>query len=219
MLRFAKALLPILAIGALWSPGSVLAQLSSEYFGSDVVLDTVLSDSLFVAEGRIGDLSATTTYELGLGVSTVAPAMTSQFIWGSGVVYPFSLSFDLMSRIATFTVGDRTVVFTSDYTAFDAIFIRARAVLPGTSVGLYDLMLDGIPVPGTSVESGPDGLTLMQIYGSPLYDGFTLSGTTKLSWDGVLPKKSQLAFQIYTANMLIVTNEDQSWSQVKNLFR
>ncbi len=219
MLRFAKALLPILAIGALLAPVSVPAQLSSEYFDGDVVLNTVLSDSLFVAEGRVGDLDSPSLYELSLGISTSAPAMTAQFTWVSGVAYPFSLSFDLLSRIATFTVGDQTMTFTSEYTAFDAIFIRTRAALPGSSIGLYDLMIDGIPVPGTSVESGPDGLMLMQIYGPPLYDGFTLSGTTKLTWESVLPKKSQLCFQIFTANMLVVGNEDQSWSQVKNLFR
>lgn len=219
MFRFAKAFLPALAILALLSPAFASAQLRVEYFSRDSIFDTVLSDSLFVAEGRIGDLGGAATFELDLGASTAVPATTAQFAWGNGVTYPFSLHFDLFSRMATFTAGGHTLSYVSNYAVFDALFIRTRAVYAGTFMGVYNLVLDGITVPGASMVSGPDGLKILQIYGAPLQDGFTLTGTVKMSWDGQAPLNSTLAFQIFAANMLVVGNEDQSWGQVKNLFR
>jgi hypothetical protein len=216
MNRFAKALLPVLV---LLSPTLAAAQLRVEYFSRDSILSTVLSDSLFVAEGRIGDLGGAATFELDLGANTASPATTAQFAWGNGVAYPFSLSFDIFSRLATFTLGGRTLTYTSPYAAFDALFIRTRSVYAGTFVGVYNLVLDGTTVPGASIESSADGLNIMQIYGAPLSDGFTLSGLVKLAWSGDPPLNSALAFQIFAANMLVVGNADQSWGQVKNLFR
>jgi len=219
MIRFVKVFLPVLAISALLLPAFATAQLAVEYFSSDAIFGTVLSDSVFVAEGRIGDLGGAATFELDLGASTAAPATTDQFAWGNGVAYPFSLHFDHLSNVATFTVAGHTLSYTSAYGVFDALFIRTRSVYAGTFVGVYNLVLDGITVPGASVESGPNGLKIMQIYGAPLQDGFTLNGIVKLSWDAAPPLNSALAFQIFAANMLVVGNEDQSWGQVKNLFR
>ncbi|MHB8079001.1 MAG: choice-of-anchor W domain-containing protein [Candidatus Krumholzibacteriia bacterium] len=219
MTKIAKAFLPVLALMALCSPPPATAQLAVEYFSSDAILATVLSDSLFVAEGRIGDLGGAATFELDLGASTASPATTSQLAWGNDVAYPFALSFDHVSRMATFTVGGHTLSYTSTYQVFDAIFIRTRSLYAGTFVGVFNLTLDGIPVPGASIENIANGLKIMQIYGAPLQDGFTLSGTVKLGWTGNPPLNSDLAFQIFAANMLVVGNEDQSWGQVKNLFR
>jgi len=219
MIRLAKASLPVLVILALLSPALAVAQLRVEYFSRDAIFGTVLSDSVFVAEGRVGDLGGAATFELDLGASTAAPATTAQLAWGSGVAYPFSLHFDIFSRMATFTAGGHTLSYVSDYAVFDALFIRTRAVHAGTFMGVYNLVLDGITVPGASVVNGPDGLMILQIYGAPLQDGFTLTGTVKMSWDGAAPLNSTLAFQIFAANMLVVGNADQSWGQVKNLFR
>lgn len=219
MMRLAKAFLPVLAIVAVMSPALATAQLRVEYFSRDSIFGTVLSDSVFVAEGRIGDLGGAATFELDLGASTAAPATTAQLAWGNGVAYPFSLHYDIFSRMATFTAGGHTLSYVSDYAVFDALFIRARAVYAGSFMGIYNLILDGIAVPGSSVVNGPDGLKIMQIYGAPLQDGFTLTGTVKMSWDGAAPLNSTLAFEIFAANMLVVGNEDQSWGQVKNLFR
>ena len=219
MIRIVKVSLSALALVALLLPGIAAAQLGVEYFSSDTLFGTVISDSAFVAEGRIGDLGGAATFELDLGASTAAPAVTAQFAWGNGTAYPFSLQFDHFSGAATFTVDGQTLGYVSDYTVFDALFIRTRAVDAGTFVGVYDMVLDGITVPGASVESGPGGLKIMQIYGAPLQDGFTLTGTVKMSWEGAAPLNSRLAFQIFAANMLVVGNEDQSWGQVKSLFR
>lgn len=219
MNRLAQALLPVLAVAALLVPAVAAAQLGVEYFSSDAIFGTVISDSVFVAEGRIGDLGGTTTYELDLGASTTAPAGTEQFAWGNGVAYPFTLSFDIFSQLATFTVAGHTLTYTSNYALFDALFIRTRSVYANTFVGVFDLVLDGITVPGASIANEPNGLRILQIYGAPLQDGFTLSGTLKLRWDGTPPVNSALAFQIYAANMLVVGTQDQSWGQVKSLFR
>jgi hypothetical protein len=217
-MKLAKVVL-LVAMVALALPAAARAQLGVEYFSRDDVLATVLSDSIFVAEGRIGDRGGAATFELDLGQSTAAPAVTAQHDWQSGVAYPFTLSYDIFTSTATFTLGGNTLTYVSTYNVFDAIFIRTRAIPPATFVGVYDLVLDGIPVPGASVETGPDGLKIMQIYGAPLQDGFTLTGTAKMSWGSTLPVNSQLAFQIKVANMLVVETEAQSWGQVKALFQ
>ncbi len=219
-MRIVNATLLTLAVAALAMPAVASAQLGVEYYSYDSVFDDVVSDSLFVAEGRFGDLGGAATFELDLGQSTAAPAQTAQFDWGNDVSYPFSLSFDPATRLVTFTVDGVTLTYTSDYSVFDAIFIRTRAVPDLSFVGCFYLTVDGIPVPGNAVQTGPNGLGIMQIYGSPLQDGFTLSGTVKMRWnEGFLPANSQLAFQIKVVNMLTVPTESQSWGSVKALFQ
>lgn len=209
-----------LALGlCLLVAGPAAAQLHVAYFSTDNILSVVLDQAYFTAEGRVGDRGGVGTYELDLGQDPGSPASTAEFDWQSGVAVPFMLTHDQGSGLVTFTLGGNVLTYTTPYADFDALFIRTYALPAGTFVGVYDLVLDGVPVPGASVESGPDGLTIMQIYGNPVRNGFELSGNVKLRWLDVEPTNSDLAFQIYTCRMAVVENESETWGGVKALFQ
>ncbi|MDD4858318.1 MAG: hypothetical protein PHD74_09475, partial [Candidatus Krumholzibacteria bacterium] len=55
-----------------------------KHLGTDAELLAIISDTVFVAEGRIGDLGGAATFELDLGKSTAAPSVTAQYAWTSG---------------------------------------------------------------------------------------------------------------------------------------
>ena len=219
MKRVMKTLALAAASLAILVPALACAQPGVEYFSSDAILTTVLSDSMFVAGGRIGDRGGAAEFELSLGPNMATPFTTAGLDWISDTAYPFSLAFEPVTRVSTFTLGGQVLHFTSPFTAFDSIFIRTFAQPSGDFVGVYNLVLNGSPVPGESVELGPDGLKIMQIYGMSFGTGFTLDGTVKMKWGTTAPTGDGLSFQIFTANMLVVGTEDHSWGQVKNLFR
>jgi hypothetical protein len=218
-MKFVNVFCTVALSASLLAAGPALAQLNVEYFSTDNILSLVLGDAYFTAEGRIGDRGGLDTHELSLGHDPSSPAMTAQFDWQSGVAVPFTLTHDQGSGLVTFELGGNVLTYTTPYTDFDALFIRTYALPAGTFVGVYNLVLDGLAVPGASVESGPDGLTIMQIYGSPVRNGFVMTGTVKLRWQDIEPVGDTLAFEIYTCRMAVVESESETWGGVKSLFQ
>ncbi len=211
--------LRLLILANLALPAAAGAQLSISYFASDSEVAPALSDSLFVAQGRIGDLLGTVTFELSIGPSTTNPVACAQHGWQNEQPYSFTLTYDVATHLAVFGLAGQTLCYVTDYQAFDAIFIRSQAVVQSSSVHVYDLVLDGITIPGSCLAEGPNGLQIMQIYGAPLRDGFTLTGDAMMVWGKSIPTNSQLTFQIKVANMLAVDAEADSWGRVKALFQ
>lgn len=203
----------------LLAPGLVSAQLGVEYFSSDSIFDIVLSEAVFTAEGRVGDLDGAATYELDLGGAASPPAATADFAWQSGVAQPFTLAYNARTGVVTFALGGRTLTYVTPFSGFDAIFVRTESLDAGSFVGVYDLVLDGMAVPGASWAAYPDRLKIMQVYNAPVTDGFTLAGKVKLRWEGQAPADSRLAFQIKTCHMAVVPAETPTWGQLKNLYR
>jgi hypothetical protein len=219
VMRLVNGLVSLTLGACLIAAGPVSAQLSTEYFSNDGVLGLVLDEAYFSAEGRVGDRGGLMMHELGLGHDPGSPAMTADFDWQSDASVPFSLTHDQGSGQVTFELGGNVLTYTTPYTDFDALFVRTFALPPLTFVGVYDLVLDGYAVPGASVETGPEGLTIMQIYGSPVRNGFVLTGTAKLRWTGDEPSGDDLAFQIYACRMAVVPAENDTWGGVKALFK
>jgi hypothetical protein len=185
---------------------------------TDAELLALISDTLFVAEGRIGDLGGAATFELDLGQSTAAPNTTAQYGWVNGQVESFTLTYSNVTKLVSFTLGGRSLTYTTPFPMFGDIFVRTRAVDSGREIILQNLVLDGQGVGDVSHAVG-DGLDILWISGGMLSDGFTLTGTATLSWVGAPPTQSRLAFQIKVAKLSVIGVENDTWGGIKALYR
>ncbi|MCB0324954.1 MAG: hypothetical protein KDD69_15330 [Bdellovibrionales bacterium] len=145
---------------------------------------------IFTAEGRIGD-SATgpgnRTFEVDVSRSTAGPfaqGETSNYVWQNGVRTPFELQYDADAGVALYTVDGRLVAHqVVNSGAMTDLLIRTRAAVPGASIDLQDLQLNGVPL-GVSVGASDalGGTNVLQVLGGELQDGFTLSGAATMRW-------------------------------------
>jgi hypothetical protein len=170
-----------------------------------------------VAEGRIGDRGGAATFELDLGDNTGNPAATAQYPWLSGVAEPFTLTYDKVTNVVTFTLGGRILTY-SPAVSFREFFVRTRAVDASASVQVVDLVLNGQGVGDVSAATGPDDLDILAVSGVDIYQGFTLTGVAVLTWTGTAPTQSRLAFQIKVGNAPTVPVEESSWGRIKGLY-
>jgi hypothetical protein len=217
-MRSATAFLSILAASALASlPAGAVVQ--TGHFTTDAEMLALLSDSLFVAEGRIGDRGGAATFELDLGQSTAAPAAQAQYPWQSGQTEPFTLAYDAGSHLVTFTLGGRVLTYVTEFSDFGVIYVRTRAIEDGAAVSVAGLDLDGVALGDAASAAGPGGLDILWITGGAFATGFTLAGAATLSWGSVVPTQSRLAFQIKVARLNVVPAGSATWGGVKNLYR
>jgi len=193
--------------------------LSTTHIATDAEMLLLLSDTIFVAEGRIGDLGGAATFELDLGHDTSHPYTSAQYAWQSGRLETFTLSYSNVTGLVTFTLGNVTLYYTTPFIQFGDVFVRTRAVDAGKSVIVQDMVLDGQSVGAVSSATGADGLDILWISGATLADGFTLTGTAVLSWTGSPPSQSRLAFQIKIARLRQIAVEDNTWGGIKALFQ
>jgi hypothetical protein len=195
------------------------AALNTSHISSDADLLQLLSDTLFVGEGRIGDGAGPATFEVDLGGSTGTPDTTAQYDWPNGVYVPFSLTYDHTTHEVVFTVDDVTLYWTSPLWVYTDVFVRARAVDDFTEMIVDDLVLDGEVVGDMSNAIGPDGLDILWINGGTLNNGFELTGRAKMTWVGTPPSQSNLAFQIKVGKLANVATDRTTWGRMKSLYR
>ena len=213
-----------ISVGALFglsAMGSAPAALEVFHLESDEELLEILPEEnvAFVAEGRIGDLSGSATFELDLGPSVGAPAVTDQHDWQSGVTEVFSLTYDKTWNRVDFTIGEKTLQYTPDQ-LFMEIFVRAWAEDSGTSISLEDLTLNGESVPATCEAVGGAGLDILRIRGGTLLDGFVFTGTATMEWSASPPTESRLSFQVSGGSPdTQVATAKVTWGQMKNRYR
>jgi hypothetical protein len=200
-------------------PGLAAAQLETGHFSTDAEMLAILSDTLFVAEGRIGDRGGAATFELDLGQSTAAPNTTAQYNWQNGVAEPFTLSYDSGTSTVSFSLGGQVLTYVTDFSEFGVMFVRTRAVNDASSVVVSDLVLDGQPLGDPSSAVGADGLDILWVQGQDLSLGFTLTGTATLAWTDPAPTQSRLAFQIKVARQNVVGTKPGSLGKLKDLYR
>jgi len=213
----ALKLAPVLAALIAISTSPAVAGLTTTHLATDAEMLALLTDTLFVGEGRIGDGAGAATFEIDLGGDTGNPATTAQYDWPNGTAVPWTLTYDYLSDLITFTVDGITLSYTTPLGAFTDIFVRARAVNVGSSINVDNMVLDGETVGDFSQATG-DGLDILWITGGTLSNGFTISGHTTMEWTGDRPTQSRLAFQIKVGKLSPVDDEQASWGQVKNLF-
>ena len=194
------------------------AQLITQHLASDADMLAALSDTLFVGEGRIGDGLSAATFEIDLGGDSGSPAATAQYGWPNGTAVSWTLTYDNVTDLVTFTVDGITLNYVTPLSGFSSVFVRARAVDAGTGIVVDDLVLDGVAVTDQSQATG-DGLDILWISGGTLFDGFTMTGRATMTWSGAVPSQSRLAFQLKVGSLNPVKiYNDTSWGQLKALF-
>jgi hypothetical protein len=215
-MRIAKVSLMTIIFICMYASGAL--SLTTKHIATDAEMLALISDTLFVAEGRIGDLGGAATFELDLGNNTSNPSQTAQYAWVSGQQEPFTITYNSGTGLITFILGGKTLTYTTPYGMFGDIFVRTRAVDAGKSVVVQDLVLDGVNVGDLSSASGADGLDILWVSGGMLADGFTLTGVATLSWTGSPPTQSRLAFQVKVAKLRMIGVEGSTWGGIKGLF-
>ncbi|MDH4036512.1 MAG: hypothetical protein OEX18_01155 [Candidatus Krumholzibacteria bacterium] len=194
------------------------AALVVQHIATDAELLALLSDELFVAEGRIGDGAGAATFEIDLGGDTGAPATSAQYAWPNGGAVNWTLHYNNVTNLITFTVDTVVLQWTTPLSGFTDLFVRTRAVNADTEILVDDLVLDAENI-GDASHAVADGLDILWIAGGALADGFTLTGTTTMSWGGAMPTQSRLAFQIKVGVTNTVPTEQSTWGKVKALYR
>ena len=197
------------------TPGAALVV---QHIATDAELLALLSDELFVAEGRIGDGAGAATFEIDLGGDTGAPATSAQYAWPNGGAVNWTLHYNNVTNLITFTVDTVVLQWTTPLSGFTDLFVRTRAVNADTEILVDDLVLDAENI-GDASHAVADGLDILWIAGGALADGFTLTGTTTMSWGGAMPTQSRLAFQIKVGVTNTVPTEQSTWGKVKALYR
>lgn len=161
-------------------------------------------NSLFVAEGRIGDSSTgagNRTFELDVSASTSGPFLsgeTSNYVWQNNKKNNFSITYDPDTKYANFTVEGTSVrhKVTSDIKPTDLI-IRIRRANIESSISISDLKINGKATNYTvftnTNSSQVKTLRIRSI--NDLKQKFTIEGSALMGYaSGV--KNSELAFQI-----------------------
>ena len=204
---------------ALFLAAPAAATLTVQHLASDTDMLALLGDTLYVAEGRIGNNALNGDFEIDLGGSTAAPEQTAQYVWPNGTPVSWSLVYNHLTNQVTFTVDGEVLSWTSSLSGYTDIFVRTRAVDSGSDITVDNMTLDADAVGDASVADGDaSGLDILWIGGGTLADGFTLTGDATLSWTGATPQHSRLAFQIKVGTLKPVAVEATSWGRVKAVY-
>jgi hypothetical protein len=215
MTRWLKFSLPILALAIIANPAS--AGLTVLHIATDAEMLELLSDTLFVGEGRIGDGWGAATFEIDLGGDTGNPAMTAQYGWPNGTPVPWELTYDAMTNLVTFTVDGIALSYSTPLDGFTDVFVRARAVNVDSDILVDNLVLDSESI-GESSQATGDGLDILWISGATLSDGFAMTGHTTMAWAGTMPTQSRLAFQIKVGKLKPLRTDEITWGRLKKMF-
>lgn len=161
---------------------------------------------LFVAEGRIGNRADNGEKELKINGDVVDGAKVSeetQFNWGNGTLYDFSLMYD--GSKVTYELGGKTLTTTEFSGSVNSIFFRTAAQENKSnhynkSVTLQDLVFNGESI-GSVSSSGGENRDVDYLQIKDISTPFKLTGKTSMSWEGEKnPMRSNLAFQIKVGN-------------------
>lgn len=187
-----------LAVATLLFAGSASACPSAAHVATDQELNDLLDGLAVVAEG---------------------PSQQEQYDWSSGVVEPFTLTYDSGTNTATYSLGGKALQY-QPLLGFKEMFIRCRAVNTNTTITVNNLVLNGCAVADhSSADGNGSGLDILALTGEELDAGFTLTGDATLTWQGSPPTQSRLAFQIKVGNAPTVSVEPSTWSRMKRGYR
>lgn len=192
------------ALGFLTAPNSAQAMtlvnntnLTDAGFNS--LIDNGQFSELFVGEGRIGDRGGNAQKELKINGDVAEGAKVSeetQFNWGNGEKYDFSLEYD--GSTVNYMLGGKTLTSTDFNGPINSIFFRTSA-WENTTTSLTDLMFNGTAIGDlTSSESGSRDIDYLQL--KDVSSPFKITGKASMTWQGTAPRGSRNAFQIKVGN-------------------
>lgn len=203
--------LSALALAILAWAGPVQAAPIATQFSTDAELSGFLggrgvtTGALFLAQARGGDNNAAGgDYEVGLhvppGLTSVAPLGTpGQLAWGAAGAAGGNAFIAFILERAGDTLRFAMGRYDASYTApaiagLDALSLRARADVTGSSTQLRNLAVNGVGVANAALTAASGALDLAVIEG--LAGDFLLTGEASLNWPGSFPRGSRLGFQI-----------------------
>ncbi|MBX3386421.1 MAG: hypothetical protein KF768_07610 [Phycisphaeraceae bacterium] len=202
------AAVAVLASGSALSAALIVAP----FPGGDAGFNALTNNGTLeraVAEGRIGNALTTGTWETaiwqqgGVGV----PKSTAQLNINNGASLPFTLVWNGVDTV-TYTVGSTTISWNEVAGGFTDIFIRSRSATDST-LSLTNMSIDlnndaSLEWSGGSLSSTGNGtVNYLRLTNMGMnFPAFTLSGTQNLSWTGVQPANSALAYQIKLTNVI-----------------
>ncbi len=197
-LLLSRAACACVASSLLAFAGVVNASVMTSNLADDAAFNELGLVPVFEAQGRIGNAAANGTQEADLGLTTAAPVASAQFAWGTNQPVSFTLSYDTVTNLVSWTIFGETMEFTAAEDALElAIRMRATSQRDGISVSLEGMLLDGHAIPDVSAANPGDGVEYLRITGSEVADGFTLTGRARMIFDqSNPPTNSNLAFQI-----------------------
>lgn len=179
---------------------------------TDTQVNTLLVNKTFAAEARIGDSGAVATFEQGIQQPVSGYFATANYNWTSGQTLPFSVVFNATTRKIDYTIGSQLITTTlapSEVNGVRDLFFRLRALRndqTASTVTLANLKINGASITGPWSTSTPSadnylvkGTDITAATGTTLAQGFTLTGDQTLTWAGVRPSNSNLAYQIKVA--------------------
>jgi hypothetical protein len=167
----------------------------TSHIATDAEMLAQIEDLAFVCEGRIGDRGGAATYEVDIDTG----ALQAQYAWPNAAAVPFSIVYDNLANLLTFTVGGAVTLNYSPPESFTEIYIRTRAVNAGTAILLDSLILNGTALGDTSyADAAAGGLDILWVRGfdSPSLYGFALTGQSTMNWSGAAPTQSRLAYEV-----------------------
>lgn len=177
----------------------------------DNLFNALNPDLAFVAEGRIGDNGTNATHEFNFHGGNSANETQTQdetnFVWNSGQTYDFKLDYAASTGLTKFFVDGVEKLSYNFSDAFSDIFIRTRATKEGSNINVDNIFLNGTLLNGASstVAAGggawADTMDYLRITGLSEDENFTLEGKSTMNWEDIVPKNSNLAFQIKVADV------------------
>jgi len=205
--------LGIMAMGLLVTsnPAQAATIVNRTGFTDTQFQDTILKgqfSELFVAEGRAGDNNNASGGERELGINTAsgAPVTSGQRVWGTGAAKLVDFSLEYTGKQVNYIVDGQKLTSNDFSGPVTDIFFRTFALANSTtnknnSVQLSDLKIYesgsslGQAIGSlSSLGTATSDVDYLQI--SDIKAGFKITGKTALSWTGVAPARSQLAYQI-----------------------
>ncbi len=168
---------------------------------------SLVGRTLSVIEGRIGDalVKGSQTNELSIGINTNGPfsnGQISDYQWTSSKKESFSITVDPTNKIANFTLGGKTLVYSmSEAYPLSDLLIRVRRGNIQSSMRVESLKLNGKILNGLAyVDGNTNNSRSLQIRAvNELKNKFTLEGVATMTFSTDV-KDAELAFQVSLVN-------------------
>lgn len=194
-------------------PNAITTLRIDTFVNDDLAFDAAHGPVVYAGEFRMGSNGPGADYEIRLRPDGASPGPQGDITWVNGQEEQFTVSFDPITRKATLTVRDKTLIYdVPSYMDPRTIALRAtnssNASYIDTRAQLYDVVLNGQSLPDASIDTGITPVGTRNPIGKHILtpesvkDGYVISGKFIFSWNplGATPTKSNIAIQIKFAN-------------------
>lgn len=190
-------LLAVLVLGVLFATPALASVIKTTHLSSDAAMSKIIQNKYYYCEGRIGGLLY---HEIALKAGNGNNLSSRNFDWGNNRDHWFEM--ESTASAITYKVDGALVGVASGPCPATELFVRTYAANKKCGVIVYDMFLNGKPVPGYCLANGDEkGLDILRITDSVIADGFKLVGKVRMGWDPWWkPTGDKLCFQVYVTD-------------------